>query len=205
MNPPILSACELAGHKVLLRPITIADVAASYPLVHHRPAVTDWLRWDGPESREELVRRYESWVRVLPSEAHYQLAVVERASGDFCGTLDLGFGGDEGGADAGEGVVGYWLGETYWSIGLGTEAVGLAARLCFVHLGARRLTAHVFEGNIASERVLAKNGFREEPGARDVVSKGDGHRSRRCFRLAHADWAAQADRSPVTLERVRLR
>lgn len=205
MTPPILSACELAGPKVLLRPITIADAAASYPLVHERPAVTDWLRWDGPESLEELVRRYESWVRVLAHGARYQLAVVERASGDYCGTLDLLFGGEAAGEDVGEGVIGYWLGERYWSVGLGTEAVALVARLSFAHLGARRLTAHVYEGNIASERVLVKNGFREEPGARDVVPKGDGHRSRRCFRLAHADWAALADRSLVTLEHVRLR
>lgn len=64
--------------------------------------------------------------------------------------------------NAGERVVGYWLGREHWGGGIATQA--LAA---FVDIVAERpLRATVAPGNGASVRVLEKNGFRllrEEP------------------------------------------
>jgi RimJ/RimL family protein N-acetyltransferase len=53
-------------------------------------------------------------------------------------------------------VVGYWLGRDWWGRGLATSA--LAAFLEIVD--ERPLRATVAHGNLASVRVLEKNGFR---------------------------------------------
>jgi RimJ/RimL family protein N-acetyltransferase len=55
--------------------------------------------------------------------------------------------------------IGYWLARPYWGQGIMTDAVGTYVRYAFRELEVSRLTAHVFEFNSASARVLEKNGF----------------------------------------------
>jgi ribosomal-protein-alanine N-acetyltransferase len=58
--------------------------------------------------------------------------------------------------------LGYWMGRPYAGKGLMTEAVGLAVPFCFDTLGLHRIHAAFLPDNMASRRVLEKNGFREE-------------------------------------------
>jgi len=58
--------------------------------------------------------------------------------------------------------LGYWMGQPYAGRGLMTEAVGLAVPFCFETLGLHRIHAAFMPHNMASRRVLEKNGFREE-------------------------------------------
>lgn len=58
--------------------------------------------------------------------------------------------------------LGYWMGQPYAGRGLMTEAVGLAVPFCFETLGLHRIHAAFLPDNMASRRVLEKNGFREE-------------------------------------------
>jgi [ribosomal protein S5]-alanine N-acetyltransferase len=55
--------------------------------------------------------------------------------------------------------IGYWIGRPYWGRGWATAAVGLVVREA-VALGLDRLVAHALEDNLASRRVLERNGFR---------------------------------------------
>lgn len=58
--------------------------------------------------------------------------------------------------------LGYWMGRPYAGKGLMTEAVGLVVPFCFETLGLHRIHAAFLPDNMASRRVLEKNGFREE-------------------------------------------
>jgi len=58
--------------------------------------------------------------------------------------------------------VGYWIGEPFWGKGITTAAVALIVDYGFKTLGLQRIYASVFEGNIASQRVLEKCGFKLE-------------------------------------------
>lgn len=58
--------------------------------------------------------------------------------------------------------VGYWLGQRYWGRGIATNALREFCSFVFTTTDIIRLQAHVYEGNIASERVLQKVGFRLE-------------------------------------------
>ncbi len=55
--------------------------------------------------------------------------------------------------------IGYWLARHYWGCGLMSDAVRAYVSYAFDELGVLRLTAEVFDFNIASARVLEKNGF----------------------------------------------
>ena len=67
--------------------------------------------------------------------------------------------------------LGYWLGEPFWGRGITTRAVAAIVDHAFGSFDLVRLYAYVFEGNIASERVLEKNGFVCEGVLRQSVFK----------------------------------
>lgn len=56
-------------------------------------------------------------------------------------------------------IVGYWIGELYWGKGIATESVALVITYAFYMLGLEEICAYVFPENIASIRVIEKNGM----------------------------------------------
>jgi ribosomal-protein-alanine N-acetyltransferase len=58
--------------------------------------------------------------------------------------------------------IGYWLAKPFWGRGIMTDAVRAYAHYAFHELNLTRLTACTFDFNLASARVLEKNGFKLE-------------------------------------------
>jgi len=71
----------------------------------------------------------------------------------------------------GNGEIGYWLGGEYWGKGLGTKVVQELTRKAFEEFHLYRVYAEVFENNIASIRVLEKNGFTREASLKNSIIK----------------------------------
>lgn len=152
--PRRLVAVDLAGERVRLRAHRIADAAAAYALLANTDAILRWLVWEGPTAPEELAEHYARWCVESDGGPDLRLALEERASGALAGSIALRFGGHPG-----QGDLGYWVGLPFQRRGLGREALALAARLAFVHLGAHALHAWVFVGNVASRGLLESSGF----------------------------------------------
>ncbi len=58
--------------------------------------------------------------------------------------------------------LGYVLAKKYWGRGIATEAVKIALESGFTELGMSRIEAFVDPNNLASQRVLEKNGMKRE-------------------------------------------
>jgi RimJ/RimL family protein N-acetyltransferase len=58
--------------------------------------------------------------------------------------------------------IGYWLARPFWGQGIMTDAVRAFVEYAFNELELLRLTAHTFEFNTGSARVLEKNRFKLE-------------------------------------------
>lgn len=86
--------------------------------------------------------------------------VIRRSKDDYLvggiGFLDLKLGQTH------KAELGYWLAKPFWGQGLMTEAVKRAAGFAFQEFGLTRITAHVFDFNKRSARVLQKTGFQYE-------------------------------------------
>lgn len=75
-----------------------------------------------------------------------------------------------------DGELGYMLLTDHWSQGIMTQAVAQISRLAFELLDIQRITAHVFLSNIASARVLEKNGYEKEATLRKgAIKNGEIH------------------------------
>ena len=70
-----------------------------------------------------------------------------------------------------DGEIGYLLLTNSWSKGIMSEAVRLICKVAFDELDIVRITGLVYAPNIASQRVLEKNGFAKEGLQRDAVFK----------------------------------
>ena len=81
--------------------------------------------------------------------------IVPLAHGRTIGTA--GFSGSPDAA--GEVTLGYGMVEPQWGNGYGTEAVAGLIEICRAHGGVSAVNADTDSDNIASQRVLEKNGF----------------------------------------------
>ena len=70
------------------------------------------------------------------------------------------------------GSIGYMILTPFWSQGVGTEAVRQICGIAFRKLALERIVGEVFPENLASARVLEKNGFRLEETKAGAVEKG---------------------------------
>ena len=70
------------------------------------------------------------------------------------------------------GSIGYMILTPFWSQGIGTEAVRQICGIAFRELALERIIGEVFPENLASARVLEKNGFRLEETKAEAIVKG---------------------------------
>jgi len=80
-------------------------------------------------------------------------------NGKFCGVISLIQQTD---VHKNSAELGYWLGEPFWNKGIVTKAVKLITDYGLNRLNFIRIYAGVFEYNIASMKVLEKNGYKKE-------------------------------------------
>lgn len=85
----------------------------------------------------------------------------------------IGGAGFEGIVSGHQVELGYWLGKPFWGHGIMTSVVAAMSAFAIRQWNVVRITAHVFDGNRASERVLEKNGFFCEGLLRKVIRKQD--------------------------------
>ena len=81
------------------------------------------------------------------------------------------------------GAIGYMILTPWWSKGLGTEAVRQMCGIAFRELALECIIGEVFPENLASARVLEKNGFRLEETKVGAVVKGGTAVDVRVYRL----------------------
>ncbi len=70
------------------------------------------------------------------------------------------------------GAIGYMILTPFWSQGIGTEAVRQICGIAFRELVLERIIGEVFPENLASARVLEKNGFQRKETKAGAVVKG---------------------------------
>lgn len=91
------------------------------------------------------------------------------ADGQLIGSISVERKDDNGQAI---GEIGHMILTPFWSQGIGTEAVRQICKIAFQELKLEQIIGQVFPENVASARVLEKNGFRLEETMTGSVVKG---------------------------------
>jgi RimJ/RimL family protein N-acetyltransferase len=127
----------------VLRDVVEEDLPAFYE--HQRDPEAAAMAAFPSRDREAFMAH---WAKTLANESNLLWTIESK--GEVAGNIGCWK------AD-GHTFVGYWIGRDYWGRGLATQA--LAELVGMVE--ARPLHAHVASSNVASIRVLEKNGFVE--------------------------------------------
>ncbi len=111
----------------------------------------------------------KSFIKLTEQENPKQTFGIEYNE-KFCGVIGLIVQNDVYRKSA---EIGYWIGEPYWGKGIATKAVELITNYGFNTLNLKRIYAGVFEYNLASMKVLEKNGFENEGIFKKAVLKNN--------------------------------
>jgi [ribosomal protein S5]-alanine N-acetyltransferase len=158
-----LGPVKVAAGDVLLRPVRLRDGAAWSRL---RLRDEDYLRIWEPEAEGTWAERFTTMA--WPVMCSGLRATARRGQAlPFAVTLDGRFVGQITLGNLVRGSlrsawVGYWVESQAAGGGVGTAAVALAVDHAFGPVGLHRIEATVRPENVASLRVLAKLGFRDE-------------------------------------------
>ena len=107
-----------------------------------------------PYTMEDAV----SFINITKQE-NPQVSFAVEYDGAFCGMIGLVPQKDVYRKTA---EIGYWLGEPFWAKGIATKAVALITDYGFNELNFIRIHTGIFEYNIASMKVLEKNGYMKD-------------------------------------------
>ncbi|MFN8389824.1 MAG: GNAT family protein [Bdellovibrionota bacterium] len=150
--------------------------------------VAKYLRDTFPHPYKESDAK--AWIRLASNELpETNFAIASRQ--EPIGGIGLLFGRDVFRRNA---ELGYWLGEPYWGRGIATQAVAAFVDYAFEVFDIGKLTAGVFDGNVASQRVLEKNGFVLEGRFRQHLIKNGELKDYLVFSLLKADRAPSGPR-----------
>ena len=98
----------------------------------------------------------ETWLSyVNRTDSEHVFAIVSKKL--FVGVIGLVLEAENNRAE-----LGYWLGKQYWNQGIASAAVQMILEVAFGVLKVNKVYAQAFGANIASHKVLEKNGFVRE-------------------------------------------
>ena len=104
---------------------------------------------------EKARSRFREQYLGRPTETYGLWATVFKDGGKYIGCCGLRAPGNGTGAS-----LGYYLARPYWGRGLASEASRALINMAFSRLGLDRVEADAEEGNVASEHILRKCGFK---------------------------------------------
>ena len=177
--------------RLRLRTWDVAD-RAEFTARLNTPAVMRWLGGVADEeTRNAAFDRIDSYQR----EFGFTFWIVERKSDGallgFCGLKRANAPGGE--AFAGEIEVGWRLREDAWGQGYAKEAAIAALDLAFGRFAAPRVVAVTAQGNVPSQRLMARLGMTHRPEL-DFIDRrfapGSAVNPQVLFAIEAADWPA---------------
>ena len=173
---------------VSLRPLTAADAArlAQLTAANHeaiaqtRPdSLADLADATTIEGQRAMIERYQQ--AHANGRGHAYGIVVD---GELAGLLSI-MGTPR--SPSGSANIGYWVGAGYAGRGVATAAVAAVIPIAFGEHGLHRLEAGTLPDNLASQRVLEKNGFERIGLARGLLKIGGEWRDHLLFQLLEDD------------------
>lgn len=154
------------------------------------PGFNDGMLWDAPESKAELMRYAENIAIRWRSGDCFLFTFCDLQEGRPLGRITL--------EEAGSGwSVGFWTHPKFQGAGFASEALGEISRFAFEVLAVEELFASHVDWNIASRRVLEKNGFLFRFRREREMGKSGGWVSEETLALTCERWRSSARLFPA--------
>jgi 8-oxo-dGTP diphosphatase len=151
---PVLDQPRLATERLLLRPLTLRDVAAIVALADEGEGALASAAMPYPFTRETALGWIEDAVDERTRGIGLTYGIERRQDGVLVGAASLTTNLDEH-----RGEIGFWIGKSFWNQGYATEGVGRLLDHAFGILALDEVVAVTLPDNEASLRVQRKLGL----------------------------------------------
>jgi len=159
---------ELRDGDLLLREWSFEDVPAIAAACSD-PEIPRWIPFVPIPYTERDALKYVEACLTAPDDRH-PFAIAAAADGRVLGAIDLRVNAMR------TGHIGYWIAREARGQGVCTHALRVLSRWAVRELGLGRLELITDPGNVASQRVAEKAGFRREAVLRSHLLYRDGRR-----------------------------
>ncbi|MES2383633.1 MAG: GNAT family N-acetyltransferase [Pseudomonadota bacterium] len=145
----------LSTARLLLRAPAVEDAPALFQAYTQDPAVCRFMVWTPHRSEDDTRGFTAACVDAWATGQRQPYVIADVASGEAMGMIEVRFLGTT--AD-----IGYVLAQSHWRQGLMSEAMAAVTDAALDVPGLFRVQATCDIENIASQRMLEKNGFQRE-------------------------------------------
>ena len=169
---------ELETERLILKKIEMKNANDMFAYAS-LSEVTKYLLWS-PHLNIEETKGYIEYIQREYRRGNYaDWGINLKSTGVFIGTI--GFADIDTKNNRGE--IGYVLNPAYQGQGYMTEALQAVLKVAFAYLGLRRVQARIMAGNVASERLAERVGFKYEGTLRDHLLVKGAYRTIRIYGL----------------------
>ena len=158
----------IKSKKFILRPFKKGDEFSLAKNINNKKVIKNLLVVPSPyklkDARYWVAKNLEEYKKKEPAMIGFAIDI----DGEIVGSVGI-----HKIAKSHQAEIGYWLAEQHWGNGIMTEAVKLITKFSFNELKLKRVYAYAFSFNKASQKVLAKAGFKFEGILKKNSKKGD--------------------------------
>ncbi|MCB1509495.1 MAG: GNAT family N-acetyltransferase [Hyphomicrobiaceae bacterium] len=148
---------RVEAERIYLRPLTVADCSADYVGWLNDPEVSRFLETRHSEQTQASVEGFVSAVNARPNE--HLFGIFLRDGDRHIGNIKVG----PVGSYHPVGDVSLLIGaRDCWGKGFASEAIAAVSRHALGHLGAKKLSASMYEPNQGSCKAFLKAGYKQE-------------------------------------------
>lgn len=147
---------ELTSDRLLYRGFKMSDAPIIHAFLQEKEIIDNTISIPYPYQKGMA----EAWISTHQAQLElndYKYAVVLKETDSLIGAIEIVVN-----ETFKHGCLGYWLGKPYWGQGYGTEMLARIIQFGFEDLNLHRLYADHFDHNIASGRIMEKNGMIQE-------------------------------------------
>jgi RimJ/RimL family protein N-acetyltransferase len=182
-----MTLADAVTERLILSPLDLTDCAPIQAAAGRRAVSDTMISIPHPFSARDAERYVRIRLGQMRRGRGVALCLRTRAEGVFCGLVELRAIDREHALAE----LSFWLSADAWGLGYMSEAIGAVLRLAFQGLGLNRIYAYHMVRNPASERVLARHGFRVEGVLQQRVRKWGVFEDVVLQALLKPDWLAR--------------
>ena len=147
----------LFTERLKLRKLEVDDFASLVKYANNKKISDRIINIPHPYREPVAAFRMSYVVQGFKNKSRFVFAITQKEEGELIGEISLHLNQASKTSE-----LGYWLAEPYWGKGLITEAIEAVLNFGFERLELEKIFATCHVDNIASGKVLEKNGFLEK-------------------------------------------
>ncbi len=174
---------KIETNRLILQQITSNDIPKIIEYAGNKKVADMTLNIPHPYKEQDAVFWINSANEGLKNRTQYTFGIRIKTSNQFIGGIGLKVNNRFNRSE-----LGYWVAEPFWNTGYTTEAVKAILKFGFEVLNLNKIFATHLTENIASGKVMIKNGMIKEGELKDHTKKGGLYQSLIQYRLTKIEF-----------------